>query len=264
MRAWVIGAVLLAGSAVTGAGAGAGAQQPPQSVSMVRAGMRTGGAWSPALFVCDAIDRDRVLVMSAPDARRRVTLTALEKPGLAPARAAQLRIGEGEAGMSQMWMPLLDAAGAQVGTIHSVSPGVVEPGATTPTVTSLTLNDDTATCRFAPQTRVLGATAKRSIQVTRTERSGYRYRSYDYDTNLPALSQPWGGRDTRASTTIDGGRLVEQSGDRRVYEFRRAGFVYRVLASTDAATPGGGVEVWQAGRRVLAEPFGAYTAALQP
>ncbi len=59
-------------------------------------------------------------------------------------------------------------------------------------------------------------------------------------------------------------RLVEQSGARRVYEFRRAGFVYRVLASTDAATPGGGVEVWQAGRRVLAEPFGAYTAALQP
>lgn len=252
MRAWWIGGIL-------GAAVPVSAQQPPQSISVVR----LGEGWSPALFVCDAIDRDRVLVMTAPDARRRATLVAMQKPGLAAARPAPVRIGEGEAGMSQLWLPLLDATGARIGNIHSVSPGVVEPGATTPTVTSLTLNDDTATCRFAPQTRVLGTTAKRSIQVTRTERSGYRYRSYDFDTNLPALSQPWGGRDTRASTTIDGGRLVEQRGSRRVYEFRRGGSTYRVLASTDAGTASGGIEVWQDGRRVLAEPFGAYTVALQ-
>ena len=141
---------------------------------------------------------------------------------------------------------------------------MVEPGATTPTVTSVTLGRDTTGCRFAPQTRVLGATAKRSIQIVATPRDGYRYRSYDYDTNLPEVDQPWGGRDTRSSTSIAGGRIVDQRGDRRVYEFRSGGYVYRVMASVDPAKAGGGVQVWQGGRLLLSEPFGAYTAALQP
>lgn len=261
MRAWTIAG----GLAMLGAGLGAGlaagpvlAQiEQPRSLSMLRDGDR----WSPALFVCDGIDRDRVLVMSAPDRGRRVTLTTLSKPGLA-ARRTTWTLGQGEAGMSQVWFPLRDMAGSDAGNVHTVSPAVVEPGATTPTVTSVTLGRDTTTCRFAPQTRVLGATDKRSVQVTRTPRNGYRYRSYDHDTVLAAIDQPWGGRDTRASLTIDGGRLVDQSGGRRVYEFHNASYTYRIFASVDAAHGGGGVQVWRGGRMILSEPFGAYTAAM--
>ena len=254
MRAWtVVGGLAL----VAGAPAAWAQLEQPRSISMLRG----GAGWTPALFVCDAIDRDRVLVMSAPDRRRRATLTLLAKPGLA-ARAMPVTLGAGDPGMNQVYYPLSDAAGREIGNVHTVSPAMVEPGATTPTVTSVTLARDTAQCRFAPQTRVLGATAKRSIQVTRTQRNGFRYRSYNYDTTLALIDQPWGGRDTRASLTIDGGRLVDQSGGRRVYEFRNGGYVYRVLASVDPAHGGGGVQVWRGGRMVLGEPFGAYTAAM--
>jgi hypothetical protein len=258
MRAWTV----VAGGLAALAGPAAAQLEQPTSISMLRGNTGGGGGgWSPALFVCDGIDRDRALVMSAPDRRRRAALTALAKPGLA-ARATAVTLGRGDAGMSQIWYALADAGGREIGNVHTVSPAVVEPGATTPTVTSVTLGRDTTTCRFAPQTRVLGVTEKRSVQVTRTERNGYRYRSYDHDTDLAAIDRPWGGRDTRASLSIDGGRLVDQEGGRRVYEFVRAGYTYRVLASVDPAHGGGGVQVWRDGRMLLGEPFGAYTAAM--
>lgn len=234
-------------------------REPPASISMYRA----GDTWRAVGLVCDATNRDRVLVMSAPDRTRRVTLTSLTKPGMAP-QSMLARLGRGDAGMSQLWYPLSDLSGREIGNVHSVSPGMVEPGATTPTVTSITIGRERTNCRFAPQTRVLGATAKRSIQIVQTPTRGYRYRSYNYDATLAEVPQPWGGVDTRASLTIDNGRVVDQSGGRRVYQFANGGYVYRVLASVDPAKGGGGVQVWRDGRMVLAEPFAAYTAAVRP
>ncbi len=233
--------------------------QQAGSISMAR----SGETWRPALFVCDGTNRDRVLALSAPTRDRRATLVSYAKPGLA-ATTRPVRIGAGDAGMGQVHYPLADATGTPIGAVHTVSPAMVEPGATTPTVTSITLGRETIGCRFASQTRVLGTTARRSVQVTAVPGAGYRYRSYDHDTNLPEVDRPWGGRDTRASLSLDGGRLVDQRGGRRVYEFRARGFVYRVMASVDPTAGGGGVQVWQAGRLVLAEPFGAYTAASPP
>lgn len=233
--------------------------QPVRSISMVK----SNEAWRQALFVCDATNRDRVIALSAPTRDRRATLLSFSKPGLTETARA-VRIGRGDAGMGQIFYPLSDATGTPIGAIRSVNPAMVEPGATTPTVTSLLLGNETIGCRFAPQTRLLGATPRRSIQVTAAPDGGYRYRSYDHDTNLPEVSRPWGGRDTRASLALDGGHVVDQRGGRRTFEFRARGFVYRVMASTDPLQPGGGIQVWQAGRLVLSEAFGAYTVALQP
>jgi hypothetical protein len=255
----VLAAAGVAGGAMLTAGAAMAQLQQPLSVSM----LRDGATWRPVMFVCDATNRDRVVTMSPPDAARRITLTRATKPGLAMQSVAG-RLGQGDAGMSQIWYPLYTLSGRAAGNVHTVNPGVVEPGATTPTVTGVTLGTQTDNCRFAPQTRVLGVTAKRSIQVTQSARNGYRYRSYNHDANLPEITQPWGGRDTRASLTIDGGRVIDQSNGRRIYQFDNGGFVYRVLASVDPAKGGGGVQVWRDGRMVLGETFGAYTAALRP
>lgn len=257
MRAWKTG---MAAAAMIALPAVAGSQlQQSRSVSMLRGAQ----GWSPALFVCDGINRDRAYVMSAPDAQRRARLTSLTRPGLA-AQSIPVVLGQGEAGMSQLRYPLADATGRTIGTIHTISPSVVEPGATTPTVTGVTIGRQRTDCRFAPQTRVLGISARRSIQVTATPRTGYRYRSYDHDAALPPIDQPWGGRDTRASLTLDNGRLVDRRGARRIYEFRNADHVYRVMVSVDPAQAGGGVQVIRAGRVIANEAFGAYTAALQP
>ncbi len=228
----------------------------PRSVSMLNG----DGGWTPAVFVCDSTDRDRVLVLSPPDRQRAATLTSLSKPGLVH-HQVRVHVGAGDPGMGQIYYPLTNDAGRMVGNVHAVNPGMVEPGATTPTVTSVTFGPDTTGCRFAPQTRVLGVTAKRSIQVTRSDRDGFVYHSYNYDTDLPAIDSPWGGRDTRTSLTITGGRLVEERDGRRIYQFAHGGYLYRVLASVDPAKGGGGVQVWRDGRMLLSEPFAAYTAA---
>ena len=230
------------------------------SISMFRP---DGGGWTPASVVCDGTNRDHVLVASAPTRDRRVDLWTLGKPGLAGSKTA-LTIGRGEPGMSQIYYPLSNAVGQSVGWVHALNPGVVEPGATTPAVTSIKIGQQVTNCRFAPQTRVLGATPRRTIQVTATATGGYRYRSYNDDTHLAEIEQPWGGRDTRASLTIDGGRLVDQRGARRVYQFDNGGYSYRVFVSIDPAHGGGGVQVSRGGQLLLTEVFGAYTAALQP
>lgn len=256
---WALMGVATFGGAAALQSQAAAQLQPVRSISMAK----VGEAWRPALFVCDATNRDRVIALSAPTRDRRATLVSFSKPGLT-ATARAVRIGRGDAGMGQIFYPLSDATGTPVGAIRGVNPAMVEPGATTPTVTSLLLGRETIGCRFAPQTRILGATPRRSIQVTAAPDGGYRYRSYDHDTNLPEVGRPWGGRDTRASLALDGGRIVDQRGDRRTFEFRARGFVYRVMASTDPLRAGGGVQVWQAGRLVLSEAFGAYTVVSQP
>lgn len=233
---------------------------PAPSISMFT---RAGAGWAQAAFVCDATNNDRALVMSVTGRDRRVQLWSLDKPGLAATRNDAM-LGRGEPGMNQIYYSLTGAGGEQLGWVHALNPGIVEPGATTPAVTSIKWRKETTNCRFAPQTRVLGITPNRSVQVTATPTRGYRYRSYNDDTRLPEIQQPWGGRDTRASLTIDGGRLIDRRGTRRVYQFENAGYTFHVFVSVDPTRGGGGVQVLRNGRVVLVEPFGAYTAALQP
>ncbi|WP_153002659.1 hypothetical protein [Sphingomonas endophytica] len=254
MRGWMIG-----GAAIAAAALPVAAWSQLSSTGSISA-LHGEDGWTPAVFVCDSTDRDRVLVLSPPDAQRVATLTSLSKPGLVRYQT-RVRVGAADPGAGQIYYPLTNEAGRDVGNIHAVNPGMVDPGATTPTVTAVTWGRDTTGCRFAPQTRVLGVTAKRSVQVTRTDRDGYQYRSYNFDAELPAIERPWGGRDTRASLTVSGGRLVEERGGRRIYQFANNGYVYRVLASVDPAKGGGGVQVWRDGRMIQSEPFAAYTAA---
>ncbi|MFT3976123.1 MAG: hypothetical protein QM688_03265 [Sphingomonas bacterium] len=222
--------------------------------------LKREGRWAVVPLVCDATNRDRVLVLGAPGRDRQMELISFAKPGLT-AQHVSVRLGEGDPGAGQIYYPLFNSVGRQMGNVHAVNPGMVDRGATTPAVTAITLGRDTTNCRFAAQTQVLGITGRRSIQIVRTERNGYRYTSYNFNDDLPEVDQPV-GHDNRPSLTINGGRLVDQSGGKRVYEFANGGFVYRVMVSVEPGNPGGGVVVTQNGRNVLREAFGAYTAAL--
>lgn len=163
MAALFVGAAAI-GSAMLAHGARAQLAPAPSISVFMRpgAGANGGMAWAPAAFVCDAINRDRVLVLSVPARDRRVQLWTLDKPGLAASRSDAV-LGRGEPGMNQIYYPLSTAAGQQAGWVHALNPGIVEPGATTPAVTSVKWGQQTTNCRFAPQSRVLGATARRSV-----------------------------------------------------------------------------------------------------
>lgn len=262
MRGRMIGATavdLVVAAAATLPAAGAAQLANARSISI--ADDARGDAAS-ALLVCDVTGGNELFVLSPPDRDRLATLTRYVKSGLAVQERTTVRIGAADPGMGQRYYPLSDRGGRPLGNIHAVNPAMVEPGATTPTVTSITLGTDTRNCRFAPQTRVLGITARRSIQITGTARYGFRYRSYDHDATLPEQAQPWGGRDTRASLTIDGGRSIAARDGQRVYQFANNGYLYRIFAAVDPAHGGGGVQVWRDDRLIVSERFGAYTAAL--
>lgn len=237
--------------------AGPAAAQFGADESGARSFHRPNGSWVEAAFVCDGVARDRAYVVT-DEGGKRVTLWRYAKPGLA-ARSVSLRLGKGDAAMMQQYQPLLDARGQQAALVHTISPGVVEPGATTPTVTWIKIGDDTTDCRFAPQTRVLGVSAKRSVQVVALPGGGYRYTAYTHGGPLTLLDLPWGGRDSAASLTIDGGYVVSSAAT-QVYVFQNAGYTYRVIAGT-AARPGAGIEVLHNGQLILREAFGAYTVA---
>ncbi|MFW2852500.1 hypothetical protein ACM61V_11295 [Sphingomonas sp. TX0543] len=224
--------------------------------------VKRDGRWTSIPLLCDSTNRDRAIVLGAPGQGGQMDLIAFAKPALTAQRMV-VRLGLGDPGAGQIYYPLLNLAGGQIGNVHAINPGMVEAGATTPAVVSITLGKQTTNCRFVAQTRVLAITGRRSIQVVRTERNGYRYTSYNFDSELPEIVQPGGGQDTQASLTIDGGRLVDQVGGRRTYEFANRGFVYRVMVSVEPTHPGGGVEVTQGSRTIVREAFGAYTAALR-
>lgn len=260
MRGRTIGAAA-AGIAVAATLATAGAAQLANVRSVSIADDGQGGS-TPVLFACDVIGAGDVLVMSTPDRDRVATLTRYATPGLAVRQRTTVRIGAADPGMGQLYYPLTDRDGRVLGNVHAVNPAMVEPGATTPTVTSITLGADTHDCRFAAQTRVLGVAARRAIQITGTARDGFRYRSYDHDAALPEQPEPWGGRGTRASLTIDGGRAIAARDGQRIYQFANDGYLYRIFAAVDPTRGGGGVQVWRDGRLILSERFGVYTAAL--
>lgn len=254
MRTW-IGVAGAAAGVMTAVPLAAQLTQPADgAVSFVS----DSGRWTQALFVCDPVAGGRALALTAPDRQRQAALLAVAGAGQRTGRMA-VRIGAGDPGMGQVWYPLTDPAGREVGAIHTVNPAMVDPGATTPSVVGVRLNNNERRCRFLPQTRVLGVTAKRSIQITAGS-GGYVYRSYNDGADLPEVPQQWGGVDTRASLTMDGGRLIDRSNQRRVYQFERAGYVYRVTVSLDPQRAGGGVQVLRDGQSLLVEPFTAYTA----
>ncbi len=80
--------------------------------------------------------------------RRRLTSLSKPGPGASPGARARRRGRSGDGADSTT--RLTNDAGRMVGNVHAVNPGMVEPGATTPTVTSVTFGPDTTGCRFAP------------------------------------------------------------------------------------------------------------------
>ncbi|MCH7863258.1 MAG: hypothetical protein IH998_16735, partial [Proteobacteria bacterium] len=121
-----------------------------KSISLVK----RDGHWTAVPLICDATNRDRVFVLGAPGRNGQMDLISFAKPGLSAQRVS-VRLGPGDPGAGQIYYPLFNLVGREVGNIHAINPGMVEPGATTPAVTAITLGRETTNCRFAAQTRVL-------------------------------------------------------------------------------------------------------------
>ena len=163
------------------------------------------------------------------------------------------RLGAPDPGAGQVYWPLSDASGKQVGDLHAFNPGALgDPkAATTPTFTSIRADAAQWNCRWLEHTRLLGFSRNRVIEIT-TGPGGLEYRSFDFKDAARARKVQTGGaqQSTTASLDIKGGRRVGGP-----MQFDSQGYSFRLAASPADAR----ILVVHSGRTILNEPLVAWT-----
>ena len=210
--------------------------------------IKTPAAWAKALFICDATDGNGTYVLGYPGGTGATLLFKLSGQAWT---SQTVSILPPDQGAGQIFYPL---TGAVKGTVHAFNPAMVD-GATTPTISSLTLGRTQTSCRWASGTVLLAITARRTIQITATA-PGYRYQAFARSTKSPVASGS--GAIGSPTVSVDGGVLT---GDYRIqsYSFSQSGYTYRIVVGGPKGTPAGTLTVLQGGKVILTEPLLAYT-----
>lgn len=228
-------------------------QSPPgaagQSYARSRSYLRTRAGVRQAWFVCSPLDGADQTVVGLPMAGQKLWIVqplSGEAPDI-------YKLGRPDPGAGQIYWPLGDKAGKEVGALHAFNPGVLGEGrvATTPTFISIRIAGAQLNCRWLEGTRLLGFSNKRVIEIT-SEQGGLEYQSFDYKDAGKArkVETDSAQQSTTPSLDIKGGR-----GDGGRMRFENQGFVYEVTASSTDAR----ITISRAGRRIAVEPLMAWT-----
>ena len=228
-------------------------QAPPGSAGAAyahsRSYLRTHAGVRQVWFVCAPLDGIDQTVVGLPGAGQRLWIS---QP-LSAEPSQVYRLGAADPGAGQVYWPLSDASGKQVGALHAFNPGVLGEGAQapTPTFTSIRLNGAQWNCRWLEAIRLLGFTSKRVIEIT-SGQGRLEYQSFDYSDAGKAKKVETGSaqQSTTPSLDIKSGRIV--GGKMR---FEGKGYVFQVTASAADAR----VVVTRAGKTILNEPLVAWT-----
>jgi hypothetical protein len=212
---------------------------------------------APTWFVCDGIDRPVAYVATRADATGRITLTRIDKASGERTTTAYT-IGRDDPGAGQIHNALIQD-GREVGDIHRFNPGMAPDGvrATTPTVTSLTLDGIATQCRWLGGTRLEGITARRGVSIVAVG-GQLTYRTFDFARPGPVLRPDGVQRMARPSLVITGGTGLRTPGGGREYRFAASGWRYVVAVSAAGAAE---VRVMRGGRTVQRERFIAAVVA---
>lgn len=147
--------------------------------------------------------------------------------------------------------------------MRSINPGIVGDAAATtlPTLSSVTDKGQTTQCRWLPRGRVLMVDSRRSVIVTAEPNGSYTYRNFDHARPGAVVEPAGGGRSSRPTVTVTGGRLVPSAPGKETYRFDAAPWTYLVSASADNRAPGASLEVRRNGRPVQTSTAAAYQMA---
>jgi hypothetical protein len=168
-------------------------------------------------------------------------------------------VGPADPGAGQIYWPLIDDWGDDLGYIRAFNPGALTNprDAFTPTITSMKYVDPPDSCRWLARTRMMGVSARRTVFVTQGVDGGFEYRTYDFKDAGTAkrIDLADAQQTTTPSLDIKGG---SQSAGR--FEFTHGGFTYDVTASPSGAA----ITVRRGSRPVQNEPLIAWTIAPAP
>lgn len=224
---------------------GSAGQPYAASRSYLRAKAGARQVW----FVCSPLDGIDQTVVGLPSKGRKLWVV---QP-LSGEPSDVYKLGAPDPGAGQVYWPLSDASGKEAGQLHAFNPGALgDPkAATTPTFTSIRINGAQWNCRWLEQTRLLGFSKRRVVEIT-SGPNGLEYQTFDYRDAAKAKKVDIGSaqQSTTPSLDIKGGRVA---GARMRFEAN--GYVFLVSASASDAR----VVVAHAGRTILNEPMVAWT-----
>ena len=234
------------------AGAASADTVPPgaagQPYAASRSYLRTHAGPKQVWFLCAPLEGADQTVVGLPFKGRGLWIV---QP-LSGEPSEVYKLGAADPGAGQVYWPLSNRAGKEVGNLHAFSPGALgDPkAATTPTFSSIRISAAQWNCRWLEHTRLLGFSSKRVIEIT-SGPGGLEYQSFDYRDSGKAKKVETGSaqQSTTPSLDLKGGRRI---GGRM--QFESNGYSFRVSASASDAR----VVVTHGGRAILNEPLVAW------
>jgi hypothetical protein len=208
----------------------------------------------PGWFVCDSVDTPWA-VLVGPVAKGTSTIT-LDSKKDGTATTARYTVGRADPGAGQIYYAL-SRNGREVGNLHAVNPGMLDPSLPPPlNFTSVSIGDRRLSCRLVNHVQLIAVTARRGVTVTR-EGKALVYRSYNFAGAGP-VEHPDGVQRTNApSLRIAGGTRTGGEGGAAGFRFANAGYTYTI--TLPAGTAPGTLGVTRAGRTILKEKLLGFT-----
>lgn len=212
----------------------------------------------PPWFICDAIDAPVLYLFADTPDDGHVRVVKYDKATGASLGAADLDVGEGDAGAGSIYTPLT-RNGAEVAVVRQLNSGMLETPASeyTQVYSSVRYDGQDVSCRWLPRTRLMGFTGRRTIVISEDQDGDLIYTTYDFAQQAAQrpIELAENGRSTTFSLEVrDGQEQTTPQGT--TFTFTAPdGHVYRV-ATTRGGT--GTVEVLENNRVVQNEPLTAY------
>ncbi len=206
-------------------------------------------------FVCDSVDSPWAALVGKVAASGTSDITLVAKHA-GTTSTIRYTVGQADPGAGQIYYAL-SRGGAEVGNLHAVNPGLLDPSLPEPlNFTSVSIGGKQLGCRLIDNIRLMAVTARRGVTVTR-DAGQLAYRSYDF-AHPGAVVRPDGVQQTNApSLLITGGVETHGAGGADSFRFVNRGYSYRI--SLPAGRRAGTLTVMRAGRTLLTERLLGFT-----
>lgn len=210
---------------------------------------QVGTEWKPALFICDGTDHPQTMVFTLPAANGDTVVTTLADGG---STSRLVTLGAGDPGAGQVIYPI---SGSAKGMVHAFNPAMVD-GATSPTVSSVTMDGQNLTCRWAPGTVLMAVTPVRTVLITATA-PGYQYQAFTHGQTTPVV-QSGAAVSNVPALSLSGGTMTGDA-QSQSYSFTNGDYSYTVAVGGPQGKPGGTLTIRHGADVVGVEQITAYT-----
>lgn len=248
---------------------GAAGAAPTTTQSLPHSSVVTYLDGQPGWFLCDGIDAPTISELGWPAAGGRSRLTTYQKSS-GTYSFQNYRVDAGDPGAGQIHYPLTLAKGSttQGGVPYNVASfntGMLDQPeqAITPPILSVTSAESDAQCRWVLNTRLLGFSQRRSVQITQAPGGPLTYQTWNFaDAARSRVVNPDGVQRTSVpSLSISGGtRLI--SNTLESFVFQNAGYTYTVRVARQGQPPAASITVSRGGKVLQVEALTGYTYAV--